>query len=164
METTKSISTFQFFTKEQLLAHWQGHRALSRRVLEAFPEKELFEFSIGGMRTYAQLAKEMISMAAPTAKGLATDTWEEHNEELTELKTKEDLLANWDDSTKIINEYWDQIPEDRFQQTVVAFGQYEDKGYCTLLYIIENEVHHRGQGFVYLRALGITPPNFWERD
>ena len=25
-------------------------------------------------------------------------------------------------------------------------------------------VHHRGQGYVYLRALGIEPPPFWERD
>jgi uncharacterized damage-inducible protein DinB len=24
-------------------------------------------------------------------------------------------------------------------------------------------VHHRGQGYVYLRALGIEPPPFWER-
>ena len=30
-------------------------------------------------------------------------------------------------------------------------------------YAIDNEIHHRGQGFVYLRALGIEPPHFWER-
>jgi uncharacterized damage-inducible protein DinB len=28
---------------------------------------------------------------------------------------------------------------------------------------IDNEVHHRGQGYVYLRALGVEPPPFWER-
>lgn len=32
-----------------------------------------------------------------------------------------------------------------------------------ILYIIENETHHRGQGYVYLRALGIQPPFFWKR-
>jgi uncharacterized damage-inducible protein DinB len=32
-----------------------------------------------------------------------------------------------------------------------------------LLYCIDNEIHHRGQGYVYLRALGIEPPPFWER-
>ena len=26
-----------------------------------------------------------------------------------------------------------------------------------------NEIHHRGQGYVYLRALGIEPPPFYER-
>ncbi|MFD1732208.1 DinB family protein [Deinococcus malanensis] len=28
---------------------------------------------------------------------------------------------------------------------------------------MENEIHHRGQGFVYLRLLGIEPPAFYER-
>jgi uncharacterized damage-inducible protein DinB len=32
-----------------------------------------------------------------------------------------------------------------------------------LFYIIDNEVHHRGQGYVYLRALGIEPPPFYDR-
>lgn len=32
-----------------------------------------------------------------------------------------------------------------------------------LLYVIDNEIHHRGQGYVYLRALGIEPPPFYER-
>jgi uncharacterized damage-inducible protein DinB len=30
--------------------------------------------------------------------------------------------------------------------------------------VIDNEVHHRAQGYVYLRALGLEPPHFWERD
>jgi uncharacterized damage-inducible protein DinB len=32
-----------------------------------------------------------------------------------------------------------------------------------ILYLIDNEVHHRGQGYVYLRMLGIEPPAFYER-
>jgi uncharacterized damage-inducible protein DinB len=31
-------------------------------------------------------------------------------------------------------------------------------------YVIDNEIHHRGQGYVYLRELGIEPPPFWERS
>jgi uncharacterized damage-inducible protein DinB len=37
------------------------------------------------------------------------------------------------------------------------------KVHWILLYIIDNEIHHRGQGYVYLRSLGIEPPHFWER-
>ena len=29
---------------------------------------------------------------------------------------------------------------------------------------IDNEIHHRGQGYVYLRALGKEPPPFYERN
>ena len=39
-------------TAEQLLEHWQGHRRLTRRAIEAFPEDKLFSYSIGGMRLY----------------------------------------------------------------------------------------------------------------
>jgi uncharacterized damage-inducible protein DinB len=33
-----------------------------------------------------------------------------------------------------------------------------------VLYVIDNEVHHRGQGYVYLRALQIEPPAFYDRS
>lgn len=57
---------------EYFLNHWQGHRKLGRKVLAAFPEKELFEFSVGGMRPYSELAGEMIGLASGGMKGLAT--------------------------------------------------------------------------------------------
>ncbi|MCE7053487.1 DinB family protein [Algoriphagus sp. AGSA1] len=162
METTKT-TTSTIIHKDQLLTHWLGHRKLTRKVLEAFPEKELFEFSIGGMRPFANLIKEMLAMAAPTAQGLATDEWETFDEEKKELTTKSSLLASWDESTDTIEHFWKTIPMEKFQQHIVSFGQYEGTGYSTLFYIIDNEIHHRGQGYVYLRALGITPPNFWEQ-
>ena len=28
---------------------------------------------------------------------------------------------------------------------------------------VDNEVHHRAQGMTYLRLLGLTPPDFWNR-
>jgi uncharacterized damage-inducible protein DinB len=59
---------------DALRQHWQGHRRLTRRVIAAFPDDQLFTFTM-----------------------------------------------------------------------------------------IDNEIHHRGQGYVYLRALGIEPPPFYER-
>src|SRR5690606_10710646 len=67
-----------FMSKDQLLAQWQGHRGLSRRVIEAFPEDHLFSFSVGGMRPFGELAGEMLRMAAPTAEGAATGKWVEY--------------------------------------------------------------------------------------
>lgn len=161
METQNQ--TRQIISKDQLLKHWQGHRALTRRVIEAFPEDKLFEFSLGGMRPFANLVMEFLSIAVPGAKGMATDNWEQLEEEMDFGGSKQRLLEAWDQATKDLNHWWEQIPENHFQDTVVAFGQYEDKVYCSILYFIDNEIHHRGQGYVYLRALGIEPPYFWER-
>lgn len=154
-------------TKEQLLQHWEGHRNLTRRVIEAFPEDKLFSHTIGGMRSFSELALEMIHMAAPGSKGIATGEWNEFGKiadsDLNKPKTKKELLELWDWSTEQITKYWNQIPEGRLQEKDVAFGQWEGQTWWHLFYFIDNEIHHRGQGYVYLRSLGIEPPFFWER-
>ena len=60
---------------DALLEHWQGHRRLTRRMIEAFPDDQLFRFSIGGMRPFSAMALEMISMAGAGIQGLATREW-----------------------------------------------------------------------------------------
>jgi uncharacterized damage-inducible protein DinB len=146
---------------EQLLEHWLGHRRLTRRVIEAFPDDQLFTYSIGGMRTFAQLAREILAMGAPLLRGLVTGEWGRFEE--PDITSKAELLRRWDESTTEIGHLWPRLPAGRLQETVTAFGMYTAPGYHQILYAIDNEVHHRGQGYVYLRALGIEPPPFWER-
>ena len=148
-------------TADQLRTHWQGHRALTRRMIEAFPEDQLFTFSVAGMRPFAELAMEFIRMGAPGARGAATGEWVMDKTETP--KTKQELLALWDAATASIDEWFAKIPASRFQDHEVAYGQWPATIIQVLLYAIDNEVHHRGQGYVYLRALGIQPPAFYER-
>lgn len=157
-----TTDTLTIITPEALLEHWQGHRLLTRRVIEAFPEDKLFSFSIGGMRTFGQLASEMLNMAVPMVRGVATGEWEAFSTK--EITSKQDILRRWDESTDQMNALWKQIPPERFQEHMVAFGQYPGKACHLMFYVIDNEIHHRGQGYVYLRALGITPPAFYERQ
>jgi uncharacterized damage-inducible protein DinB len=159
---TMSETNNQIISKDQLLAHWQGHRGLTRRLIEAFPEEALFNHSIGGMRTFAGMVGELLGIAGPGTKGMATGDWsplEEH----PAATTKEQLLKLWDEATEEINTYWPQIPEAFFQDDTKVFGQYDGKAYSSILYFIDNEIHHRGQGYVYLRSLGVEPPPFWDR-
>jgi uncharacterized damage-inducible protein DinB len=158
---TASPATAVVITPEALLRHWQGHRALTRRLLDAFPEDKLFTFSIGGMRPFSALAIEFLQMGVPTLRGVITGSWPAM--ESIEARTKADLLQHWDAATNEINVLWPTIPPRRFQETDMAFGQWEMPIYGLLLYVIDNEIHHRGQGYVYLRALGIEPPPFYER-
>lgn len=161
---TRKLAPALVMNSETVLKHWQGHRGLTRRVIEAFPESELFNYSVGGMRPFAELALEMINMAGPGIKGIATDKWEKfEGTERPPLKTKEDILRLWDETTEQINEYWPQISPEHFQDIVSAFGQWEGPVHWILFYFIDNEIHHRGQGYVYLRSLGIEPPPFWDR-
>jgi uncharacterized damage-inducible protein DinB len=155
-------------TPEELLEHWQGHRRLTRRVIEAFPDDQLFTYAIAGMRPFSELAMEMLHMAAPGVRGVATGQWQSFGELSgffsTAPKNKEELLRLWDKVTEEINTVGPQIPPHRFHEIEAAFGQYEGTLYSTFLYFIDNEIHHRGQGYVYLRSLGIEPPAFWDRN
>ena len=149
-------------TPEALRAHWQGHRRLTRRVIEAFPEDQLFTFSVGGMRSFGVLALEMLSMAEPMVRGSVTGDWETTFDRA--MRPKAELLQAWDESTAEIDALWPQIPPARFQETTTAFGQYTAPLHELLLYCVDNEIHHRGQGYVYLRSLGIDPPPFYDRS
>lgn len=156
-------TTAQVISKENLLIHWQGHRTLTRRVIEAFPEKEFFEFSIGGMRPFSKLTTELLSIAAPALKGIVNRDSKPYSEEIGDLTTKAQFLQKWDEATEEINNYWAQLSVEDFSEKFNLFGQYDFPIIDNILYFIDNEIHHRGQGYVYLRALGIEPPLFWER-
>ena len=147
---------------EAFLRHWQGHRKLTRRVIEAFPEDALFQFSIGGMRPFGTLALEIIGMAVPSLNGLITGKWSFSKGPSPE--TKAGILELWDATTGEIDRLWPMIPAHRFLEVDTAFGMWTQPGYELLLYLVDNEIHHRGQGYVYLRASGITPPPFYERQ
>ena len=159
MASTSTVAPIM--TSQQFLEHWQGHRALTRRVIDAFPEDKLFSYAVGGMRSFSTLAMECIGMAVPTLEGVITGKWGPFAE--AKAANKGELLRAWDDTTVRIEELWPKIPAARFQEVDTAFGQWKMAIYDLLLYIRDNEIHHRGQGYVYLRSLGIEPPHFWER-
>jgi len=153
----------QVISPEDLLKHWQGHRNLTRRVIEAFPEKEFFEFSIGGMRSFSALTSELLAIGGPALKAIVERKERPYQESSENLESKSDYLKKWDEETDEINKYWSKLTIGDFSQTFNLFGQYNSPIVENILYFIDNEIHHRGQGYVYLRALGIEPPHFWER-
>ena len=150
-------------THEQLLEYWQGHRRLTCRTIEAFPDNTSFAtFSVGEMRPFAKLVNEFFSMSVPTLVGIVTREWKmgQHSPPTT----RAEALERWDTDTARIDSLWPRIPEGRLQETEATFSGYETRLNDLLFYVIDNEVHHRGQGYVYLRALGVTPPQFPDRS
>ena len=130
-------------------------------MIEAYPEDKLFSYSVGGMRPFGALALEMITMGAPMVRGAATGEWNTSWDRSEVPKAK--LLEMWDQATSEIDGLWAQLPPERFHETITAFGQYTGVTSDLIMYVIDNEIHHRGQGYVYLRSLGLEPPPFYER-
>ena len=151
----------ELLTPEALLTNLKDVRALTRKVIEAFPEKELFEFSVANLRPFSAMVEEFLMIT----NYIFTETLhEKHTPFYTEGQfptTKAEVLALWDRATEILDREWQKVgdytqPFTIYQMTF-SFAQW-------ILYFIENESHHRGQGYTYLRALGIEPPFFWGRE
>ena len=159
-QTTQAVSVL---SKDQILEHWQGHRNLTRKVIAAFPEKEFFEFSIGGMRTFAAITEELLGIALPGIEEIVTGVQASFERNVKHNNSKDAFLKLWDDDSRKIGELWEKISVERFQEDIMAFGMYEGSVISSIQYYIDNEIHHRGQGYVYLRALGIEPPQFYDR-
>ena len=163
MDTTTTKEQTSVITAADLLEHWQGHRRLTRRVIEAFPEKEFFEYSIGGMRPFAHMVHELLAIAVPGVKEIIGGKAEQLNQRIDEANNKANILLLWDEATEELNHYWSQIPQEKFHEKILMFGQYEGTVWSSILYFIDNEIHHRAQAYVFLRSIGIEPPYFWER-
>lgn len=158
---TETISA-NLLTADTLLQNWQGHRRLTRRTIDAFPEDKLFQYSLGSMRPFGEIACELLGMAIPMVKGVSTGKWTHF--EGAKPATKTELLSLWDAHTAQLNAEFPNIPPVRFGEMDKAFGQWDVTGLQGIQYAIDNEIHHRGQGYVYLRTLGIEPPPFWDRN
>lgn len=163
MKTPTNTLLAPVITPTNLLTHWQEHRGLTRRVIVAFPEEAFFNYSIGGMRSFAEMVVELLAIAVLGIKEIATGKTTPFNEHIHHDNKKANLLELWDKTTEDINTYWAQIKPEQFQKKIKSFGQYEGTVWSSIFYFIDNEIHHRGQAYVYLRSLDIEPPFFYER-
>jgi uncharacterized damage-inducible protein DinB len=106
---------------------------------------------------------ELLGIAGPGMEEIVSRETAVFSEEAGEDVSKAQLLKQWDEATTRIDTCWAKLSADSFHDRIKLFGQYEGTVLSSILYFIDNEIHHRGQGYVYLRALGIEPPAFYER-
>ena len=137
----------ELLTPQALLTNLKDVRALTRKVIEAFPEKDLFEFNIANLRPFSGMVEEFLRVMDYLFK----ERFQEQHTLFLEgdfPTTKAEVLALWDRATEILDREWQKVgdytqPFTIYQMTF-SFAQW-------ILYFIENESHHRGQGYTYLR-------------
>ena len=110
------------------------------------------------------MVSELLAIAVPGLKEIVGGNTSEFKEDMDFGNSKAKILELWDEATVEIDALWQQIAPERFQEYIKLFGQYEGTVQSSLFYFIDNEIHHRGQGYVYLRSLGVEPPLFYDRD
>src|SRR5690606_23928655 len=106
----KEQTQVQLISPAQLLAHYQDHRGLTRRVIEAFPERDFIEFKIGAMRTFAEISMELLGISVPGLNEIVTKGTAPLKEHFEHGNKKSNILERWDRDTVKIDELWNQIP------------------------------------------------------
>lgn len=97
-------------------------------------------------------------------RGIALGEWE-LTDTFSSIDNRERLLEACDEVRKHTRELWDKVTVDRLQEVEPDrfFGGPPDSHFNRIQYALENEIHHRGQAYIYLRLLGIEPPAFYMR-
>jgi uncharacterized damage-inducible protein DinB len=149
-------------TLEQFYNHWQGHRRLTLRTVEAFPEDKLFSYNVEPMRTFGEIAKEMLEVENSTLHGILSGEWK-WKPKYSTISSKQELLTTFEQIGKQTQESWAKLSPERIGAVEKDAWGMTRANYERLLYMSDNEIHHRAQGYVYLRLLGIEPPAFYER-
>ncbi|GHF41693.1 putative damage-inducible protein DinB [Deinococcus metalli] len=146
-----------------LVPHWLGHRHVTRRVIAAFPEDQLFTYRpTETLRPFGEMAWELHGQTAYTLRGLLHGEWSRPTWPPLPGTDRAALLSAWDEQTRVIETGVPGVPEERYGETVtIPWG--EMLTFTAVIGAIDNEIHHRGQGMVYLREMGTAPPAFWER-
>ncbi|WP_229683179.1 DinB family protein [Virgibacillus oceani] len=152
-------------SKEKFMEILEGNRRLTIRTIEAFPEDKLFDYSpVEPLRPYAAMMKEILNVERAFMSGIARDDWE-FKDSFSEVSTKAELLTACEKMSGETRDMWSAITEERLAEMMEDpfFGAGQQSHIERLQYALENEIHHRGQGYIYLRMLGIEPPAFYIR-
>ncbi|QIA26654.1 damage-inducible protein DinB [Thermaerobacter sp. PB12/4term] len=148
-----------------LLDILESNRRLTLRVIQAFPEDALFNYKpVEILRPFGEMVQEILNIEDDYIRGIALGEWS-FGKVADNTRTKADLLAVCEQVRARTREVWPSITTERLLQVEPDpfFGGPPQSHFERLVYALENEIHHRGQGYVYLRELGIEPPLFYER-
>jgi len=148
--------------KSQSVKDWERAKAYTKEYLDAMPEKGVSFKPTPETRTFAE---QMLHLAQANVLFAATGTGDKpifadkNLEKTEELKTKAALLKTVMESYDFVinsikkmdeSKLADKATNDMFKLTTTR-SEWLAKGF-------EHQTHHRGQTTIYLRLMGVTPP------
>lgn len=101
---------------------------------------------------------EVIRMIPPSLQGIETGDWNFQLADMSGVQDKAALLQAWDEADAFIEARWAHLTREALRGVVPPLPHLR-----AVPYLVDNEIHHRAQGFIYLRLLGVEPPAFFER-
>ena len=144
-------------TKSSFLKYWANVRKLTLRLFDLFPEDRFEYRPVETVRSVAEQFDHILIVELYTRIGMVTGQWS-----LAPFSGERDLSRNRL-RDKLYNEHKKTLgllgllAEGQFMRIYdTPFGAIS--GEIIIYEAIDEEIHHRGNLYTYLRMLGIEPP------
>ncbi len=140
--------------RDVLMRQFRDVQRGTRRLLELIPPERLDWAPHPGMFTLRQLAGHLATIGGQTASGIVLGVWERPHvpEELTRDQALERLEASVTRTEELLAQLSDAEFERREIQMPWGVTMTVARAVAAL---IEHDIHHRTQLFLYLRELGL---------
>ena len=147
--------------KAQLIKDWERAKAYTKEYLDAMPKDKYGFRAQDSIRTFAQ---QMLHLAAAniglSANGTGKDRiWTGRNlEQIASTQSADSVnyfvMASYDFAIEGVK----NMDVSKFEEKNKR-GNFDETRLAWLLKAFEHQTHHRGQTTIYIRLLGIKPPN-----
>lgn len=152
--------------KQMLQGFWNSfrlHTGVSLRAVAAIPADKLNEKPVTDMRTPKELSLHAFAYLPAFTQAVINGELkgEDMVEPVDEIQTVEDLVKWCEKSWDTANQNFDKLTDEQLSAMVpTPFGQ-PFPGWMLLTIIYDEHIHHRGQLYTFLRAMGVEPPFLW---
>ncbi len=152
--------------RQALSAMWEqfrGVNGVTLRALERIPEDKLAASPIPNMRSTAELVDHLYGYlrAIPQAVVTGRLTAEDVAPRLDRMATRKDMIAFARECFRQADEATAKITDAHLGRKVDTHWGVQFPGAMMMSVLYDEHLHHRGQLYAYLRALGAEPPFIW---
>ncbi len=133
----------------------------TRRALESIPDDRLDFRPVPEMMSARDLALHIAGNYSFLAAGLGENRWSLESFAVAgSFQNTGEIMEAFDAIYRRLCAQLASFPDDGFDLVVKPFG-IEQKISSMARDVAEHEIHHRGQLYVYLRLMGIKPPDLY---
>jgi uncharacterized damage-inducible protein DinB len=152
--------------RQDLHSMWEKFRLINGvtlRALDRIGDDHLVATPIPHMRSTRELIDHLYvyTRAIPEAVLRGRITAEDCAEQSQSLRTKADVQRYAREAFRAADAAVDNITDAHLQQPVETHWGPTMPGAAMMNVLYDEHLHHRGQLYAYMRALGIEPPYVW---
>jgi uncharacterized damage-inducible protein DinB len=153
--------------KDSIAGMWDSLRqihGITLRVIQLIPKDKIDSHPIPKMRSPKEVVAHMYTTMRDVTQGVAKGQIisDEGADSGVGIKTHDDLVRYAEECWRAADRAVASLSEAQLTSAVKTPWGVDFPGFVCIHIIYDEHLHHRGQLFTYLRALGGEPPMMWD--